>query len=156
MKTLRHLVLLSVVMVLLALALVPAAAQRATATVTVTEATINSTYRVTNPARLQVSAVVVDLQPGQAVISATITLRNGTAAAAVATLTPSVTNGRVSWLVSAATWDGQPATGETLSAINQALASTWRSYIRSQAGTGRVTAVSITESELTYSFASRR
>jgi hypothetical protein len=135
-------------------ALVPMAAVGAQGnSYTLTEDEINSSYRVTNPARRSVSNLSVDLQPGQASIAATITRRaprgaGTTSYNTVAIYTPEVREGRIYWTLQTATVDGQPATQELIDQINAALGSSWRNYIRGQRP-GRVASVTITEDAIT-------
>jgi hypothetical protein len=126
-----------------------------TRSVTVTEAQINATYRVTHPPRQSVSDVYVDLQPDQVVISATFTPRRGNAAATVTTLVPSLEDGRVYWTVTGITADGQPASADLVAQVNAVVASSWQRYFRGQAGTGRITDFSLTESDMTLTLAPR-
>ena len=132
---------------------VPALAQSgSTRTVTVTEAQVNATYRVTNPARQSVSDVFVDLQPGQVAISATFTPRRGDAVATVTTLVPAVDDGRVYWTVLAVTANGQPASAAIVAQVNTAVAASWQRYVRQHADTGRVIDLTITAADLTLTF----
>ncbi|NWF70210.1 MAG: hypothetical protein HXY40_14080 [Chloroflexi bacterium] len=144
MKSARKVFFVLLVVGLLAAFALPTFAQLAR-TVTITESSINQTYRVTNSPRRSVSNLYVDLQPGQAVITATITPRSGSAWNVSVTLVPSLSNGRVTWTVASATANGQAATSEQLAQINAAITSSWRNYVRGQLGTGRVTGISVTD-----------
>jgi hypothetical protein len=154
MSIVRKTLLVSTLLVILAALAVPIFAQEETSR-TVTEAQINAAYRVTNPARRSVTNLHVDLQPGQALISATLTFRRGNPIEATATLVPNVTNGRVYWTVTEATANGQPASPELLAQINASIMTSWRNYIRQQAPTGRVTGIEITDTDLTVTFVPR-
>lgn len=131
----------------------------ASATVTLTEAQINSSFRVTNPRARRLSNVSVDLQPGQAVVSATYTTRVGNRGAGtqnwavVATFTPVVQNGRITWTTGNVTVNGTAATADQVAQINQVMSDAWRSLIRTQGRSGYVTAVSITDAEFIVTFA---
>jgi hypothetical protein len=142
-------------LVVLAAMAIPAFAQSSTRTKTVTEEQINSAYRVGNPYRSRVSNISVDLQAGQVVISSTHTFRNNTYDT-VAVITPSISNGRVTWTVVSATANGEEASAELLAQINASITSAWRNYIRNQVGQGRVTDVTITDTDITYMLESRR
>lgn len=149
MKSFRTLTLIVVVVAVLGALAVPAlAAERVT---TYTEDQINDSYRVTNPPRRSVTDVFVDLQPGQVVISGTITTRgqNTSSVAVTATLTPSISNGRLNWTLASATANGQTASQDLVNQINSIFNSSWRRYIKNQAPTGAVTAIEITDSEMT-------
>lgn len=123
-------------------------------TIVVTETQVNSSYRVSNPARRQVSNLVVDLQPGQAIINLTWTTRgrNGSAIPVSTTWTPAISNGRLSWTLASATSNGAPISEELRTQINAALSTSWRNYWRSQ-HPGRLTAVEVTASELRLTWA---
>jgi len=154
MKTLgKSLLVLTLVAVLVAAA-VPAFAQDSR-TVTITETQINAAYRITNPWRRSVTNVQVDLQPGQAVVSATYTQPRRDPVQVVATFVPTVNNGRVYWSVTEATADGQPASQELINQINAVIASSWRNYIRRQLGTGRISDIEITGSAVIVSLTPR-
>jgi hypothetical protein len=155
MNTTRKSILIVIFFAILMMLAVPAFAQEATRTITRTEAQINSSYRVTNPRLRSVSNVSVDLQPGQAVISATLTFRRGEPLEVIATLVPTLTNGRIYWTVTSATVNGQPASAELLAQINASITSSWRNYIRQQAPTGRVTAIEITDNAITVTLTGR-
>lgn len=122
--------------------------------ITVTETQVNSTYRVTSPLRRQVSNLVVDLQPGQAVITLTWTTRgrDSSAIPVSTTWTPVISNGRLSWTLASATSNGAPISNELRAQINAALSTSWRNYWRSQ-HPGRLTAVEVTASELRLTWA---
>lgn len=152
MKISTKAVVLFVLVVVLAAAVVPALAQNTTTTVTVTETQFNETYRVTNPPRRSVSNVVVDLQPDQAVVSATLTERNKTALAVVVTLVPTVSNGRITWSATAATASGEAISGDLLTQINNSIAASWRNYVKGKSKPGRVVSVEITDDDLTITY----
>ncbi len=155
MKLTRKLMIVLVMLATMAVMAFPAFAQNGTRTKTVTEDTINSSYRVSNPYRSRVSNLAVDLQSGQAVISSTHNYRNASYDV-VTTITPTVSNGRVTWSVLSATTNGEPVSADLLAQINASITSSWRNYIKSQAGTGRVTSVVITDTDITYTFEAKR
>ncbi|MBI5669957.1 MAG: LmeA family phospholipid-binding protein [Chloroflexi bacterium] len=154
MNTYRKIVITITLLALLALAVVPAFAQ--SATVTWTEEDINSSYRVTNPARRSVTNVSVDLQPEQVVVNATVTLRGKTPVDVVTTLTPSISNGRIFWTVTAVTKDGQPVSQDILNQINASITSSWRHYVKEHGRPGRVTAIEITDDTVTITYSRSR
>jgi hypothetical protein len=141
----RYAALFAVVLTLLVAAL-PAFATR---TVTITEDQINDSFRVNNPVGRRISNVSVDLQPDQAVVSATWSTRRESSAV-VATYAPSVSNGRVSWTVVSITVNGQPASASLLTQINNSISASWYNYIRNQAGSGRITAVTVSDTDITF------
>ena len=118
-------------------------------TVTLSESDINSSYRVTNPARRSITNVNVDLQPGQVVISATFTAPKTNPIAVSATLLPTLSNGRVTWSVLSASANGQPASADLLTQINASISSSWRNYMKGKV-TGKITAFTITDSSVTW------
>ncbi len=155
MKHARKLVLL-VIIAILAVGALAVSAEPAARAVTVTEQQINSSFRVTNPVGRRVTNVRVDLQPGQAVISSTITLRrpagqSSTTNQTVSTWTPTVTGGRLSWVLTSATVNGSPASADLINQINTAIGTSWRSYWRVQ-HPGRATAVTIDDNQVVITF----
>ena len=155
MKLTRKLMIMLVMMGVLAAMALPAFAQSGTRTKTITEDTINSSYRISNPYRSRVSNLSVDLQSGQAVISSTHNFRNASYDT-MTTITPTVSNGRVTWSVLSATTNGEPVSADLLAQINASIAASWRNYIKNQAGTGRITSVVITDTDITYTFEAKR
>jgi hypothetical protein len=151
----RIFVIVTGVVALAALAVPTFAHGTTTRTVTVTEDQINASYRVTNPVYRSVTNVHVDLQPGQAVISATFTYRRTGSFEGEAVLVPTIRNGRVYWSVVSATQDGVPVSDELLNQINASISSAWRSYWREHAPAGRVTAVDISEDAITFTLTPR-
>jgi len=154
MKTFGKLTLILVLLTTLAISALPAFAQESR-TFTLTEEEINNSYAVTNPFRRSLSDVQVDLQPGQVVISATLQLRRQLAKNVVGTFVPNVTNGRIYWTMTAATVDGEPASSDLVTQINNALSSSWVNYWRRNAQPGRFTAIDITDTDLTVTYTRR-
>ncbi len=145
----RKLSLIAFLMVVLAAMAFPTLAAEKTVTVTLSESDINSSYRVTNPRNRTISGVNVDLQPGQAVITATFTTPKVSSIPVSVTLVPSLSNGRVTWTVSAATANGQAASADLLTQINAAISSSWRNYWKGKV-TGKVTSFTISDSSVTW------
>jgi hypothetical protein len=131
----------------LALPLASVGAQGGSRTRVITEAQINESYRVTNPARRAISNVVVDLQPGQVVISSTHTYPNATYDV-VSVWTPSVSSGRVTWQAISITANGQPSSQELIDQVNASILTSWRNYWRNQ-NPGRVQSIVISDNEIT-------
>lgn len=158
MKFIRLSLIAIVLVSVLAVALVPASGVSAqtTRTKSLTETQINQSYRITNPLIRTVSNRVVDLQPGQAVISATLTFRNGTVANTVAVYTPYISNGRIYWTLVSATVNGQAASSGMISQINSSLGTSWRNYIRQYFGTGKVSAVEVTADAINVTYVTAR
>ena len=126
-----------------------AADKTKTVTVTLTEAQINSSYRVTNPARRSITNVNVDLQPGQVVITATFTAPKTDPIAVSVTLVPSVSNGRVYWTVLSATANGKTASADLLTQINASISTSWRNYWKGK-HPGYVTELTVSDDSITW------
>ena len=130
-----------------------------TASITLTESEINDSYLVTNPLRRNVTSRSVDLQSGQVVISETITHRRWfsggtTTSNIVGVFTPNISDGRVYWTLESATLNGAAVSQELVGQFNTWLSSSWSRFFRQQSGSGRVTAITITDSDVTISFES--
>ena len=148
MKPISRFLMILAAIVVLALPFATVSAQTATRSHTWTEDQINNSYRVTNPWRRSVTDVSVDLQPGQAVISSTQVYRRATYQVE-AVYEPRVSNGRVYWTLTSASANGEPASQDLINQINASLSSSWRNYVRQQAGVGRVQTITITDTDLT-------
>ena len=134
-------------------------AQGSSLSITLTETEINQSYLVTNPLRRNVTSRRVDLQPGQVVISETMTHRRWFSAGTttsniVGVFIPNVSNGRIYWTLESATLNGVAVSQELVGQFNTWLSSSWSRYFRDQLGSGRVTAITITNSDVTISFES--
>lgn len=149
----RTFITLTILIAVLSMAAVPAFAQTASRTLTRTEAQINASYRVTNPYWRTISAVYVDLQPGQVVISATYTSRTVGPLAISTTLVPSITNGRLYWTATSASANGQPASDALLQQINNSIEYSWTNYWRRSAPAGHVTGINLTEDTIAITLA---
>lgn len=149
----RKLVTLLLLLVVLAAAAVPTLA--ADKTIIITEQEINDSYRVTNNPRRSVTDLAVDLQPGQAVVSMTVTYRGRDPLAVTGTVVPSISNGRVFWSVTSASVDGAAISADLLTQINSAISSSWRAYIRGKLPAGRITAVTISDADVQISYTGR-
>lgn len=153
-RTFSKSVILFVVVAALAALVVPAYAQQ-TQTRTITEDQINQTYWVTSNPRRAIDDLAVDLQPGQAVISATFTLRGQDPANTRTTMIPTLSNGRVIWEVSSVLVNGEPAPAAWVDQVNAAIASSWRVYVGQNRAEGRIVDVTLTDTELIYTFEGR-
>lgn len=121
-------------------------------TLTITEAEINAAQWLTTSRAVRLSDARVDLQAGQAVITATYTSRQGSSGPVVAVFVPALEEGSVIWTLVSASYDGQPASGDALMQINYAMANSWARYLKQQHGRQRVTGVEISEDAIIYSF----
>jgi hypothetical protein len=151
--TLRRLIVIVTVILTTALMIVPTLASSRTATIS--ETRINEAYRITNPIVRSVSNLNVDLQVGQAVISGTITLRRGGTYDFTVTLVPTITNGRSFWDATEVTVNGQSVSQTIIDQINTIINASWRNFIKTQAGTGRISSLEITETDLIITFSGR-
>lgn len=131
----------------------PPAAPR---TITVTQEDINSRYWVTHPRRRAVVERSVDLQPGQIVITDVVERRRGEPVTVTATLVPTLTEGRVTWSLSTATMNGQPAPAELQEQINAQIQSSWARYVKQRLGQGRITALTISDDAITVTLETGR
>jgi hypothetical protein len=126
-------------------------------TLTLTEEQINDAYTITNPRGRRISNASVDLQPGQVVVSYDFTVRGrrgqpDNVYAVQSTLVPSVSDGRIYWTVTSSATNGEPVSDELLAQINAAFSSSWRVFLREQAPAGRVTGITITDTELVITY----
>lgn len=148
----KKLLALAALLVVVVLPFAAASAQTITCTVTWTEAEINSAYAITNPAFRQVSDLVVDLQPGQVQINFTLSIRVPREGIVVhpisAVLVPAIEDGRVLWSVTTTTVGGSALDEAMIDRINDAIAQSWRRYLRANLGRGTVTSITITDTEL--------
>ncbi len=118
-----------------------------------TESELNDAYVVTTPRRQTLSDMYVDLQPGQVVISATFTpALRGEPIETVTTLVPEIDNGQITWTVIAISADGQPASGATLTQINNAIVNSWLAHWRQNLGPNALTGVVILDDSITFSY----
>jgi hypothetical protein len=148
----RKLIIIVALVAVLAGAAVPAFAQANSRTFTITEEQINEAYWVTNPWRRSLSDVSVDLQPDQVVVSATYNRRRAEPVPVTTTLVPFIENGRVFWEATSATKNGEPVSDILLAQINAQINSSWARFWRSQAPTGYVTDVQVTDDALAITF----
>lgn len=154
MKSIFRVVMVVAAVVVLALPFAVVGAQGTTQSHSWTEDQINDAYRVTNPWRRSVTDVTVDLQPGQVVISSTQTYRRATYQVE-AVYQPSISNGRIYWTLASASANGEPASQDLIGQINASISSSWRNYVRQQAGPGRVQSITITDTDLTVTYTGR-
>ncbi|MCA9908288.1 MAG: hypothetical protein KC519_06525 [Anaerolineae bacterium] len=154
MKFSFRVLMVLIVAVMLALPFAVVGAQDTTHSYTWTEEQINEAYRVSNPWRRSVTDVYVDLQPGQVVISSTQTYRRATYQVE-AVYEPSISNGRIYWTLTSASANGEPASQDLINQVNASISSSWRNYVRKQAGTGRVQGITITDTDLTVTYTGR-
>ncbi len=115
----------------------------------VTEEYINNAYQVTHPGGYRISDVVVDLQPGQVVITANLNLNDGRVLVEQATFVPSVQNGVIVWTITQVTLDGEALDAETIARFNEEAAAGWLSVlVWEQVSTNRITNVIVTDTEI--------
>lgn len=129
--------------------------QMGTGGLVITEDFINQSFRVTHPQAYTITGVHVDLQPGQAVVSANLNLSSGKVLAEQVTFVPDVSNGVLFWTVSAATLDGQALDPAIIARYNEAVTTFWASALWSQVSDYAVTGVTITDSEIDVAIARR-
>lgn len=156
----KKLMVLGIVMIALFMAALPmVGAQDTSRTVTFTEEEINESFWVTNPWNRHLSNIYIDLQgEGQVTLSALYTWRSRTGVQAVAlavVVTPNLSNGRLQWDVQSITADGQPASDELVTQVNNHLAASWRRWIAANAPAGTLTMVSISDEEISLTYTPR-
>jgi hypothetical protein len=154
----KRIVLSFIALVLLSASVVvaaPASAQTSK-TKSITEAQINASYRVTNPHRRQITSISVDLRPGQVVITSNYLYPSGKTAVTETVAVPFIQNGRIFWSVTSRSRNGEAVSQDLLNQINASSSSSWRSYFRGQLPTGRVTAVTITDTEVIVTYTAAR
>lgn len=139
---------------LVATIIMPALSVKAqnTITITISETEIND-YILPARYRRWVSSWNVDLQPGQAVVTAQLIYARKTYDT-VSTWTPKVVNGRLEWTLVSGTSNGTPLTPEQVTLINnsarRALRDAVELYIREKVrGTYTITSVTVSDSEIT-------
>ena len=119
-------------------------------TVTFTEAQVNESFLVGSDCCDAVTDVIVDLQPGQAVVSATFNLLRGDAVAVLATLVPAVIEGQVEWQATSILIDGAPAAEGMLTRINTVLIQAWDHYWRRNVNRFQVVQVVVEELAIVF------
>jgi hypothetical protein len=129
--------------------------QSGTGGMVITEDFINQSFRVTHPQSYTITGVHVDLQPGQAVISANLNLSSGKVLAEQVTFMPTVSDGVLFWIVSAATLDGQSLDPAIIARYNDAVTAFWSSAVWSQVADYAVTRVTITDTEIDVAIVKR-
>lgn len=154
MKWFQKISLAMLIIGMLVLFVAPSFAQiQREVTITLTEEEINSSFRVTNPARVSISNKSVDLQSGQVVVTATYTPQRGTASNAytiATTLVPTVSNGRVTWTATSIVVNGTGVSAQQINQANNAIASAWRRLSQGYVGKHQVTGLTITDTSITY------
>lgn len=156
MKSVRKISLGLLIVAILSVLVAPTFAQsqtQRTVTITVTEDEINTSFRITNPARVTISNKSVDLQVGQVVVTATYTprrSRDGASYTVQTTLVPTLADDRVTWTATSVIVNGSNITDQQLSTANNAVASAWRRLSQGHTGSRNITALTITDTDITY------
>lgn len=115
-----------------------------------TEAKLNALDWVANPTGENVESIVVDLQPGQGVLTTTFAPAGQPPFDVALTLVPTVVNGRVQWQVSAQTLGGtMDGTG---SEIGSSFASQWRALFSNAYTTSQMVNAVFTEDSVTFTW----
>lgn len=135
--------------------IVPAAAgpDAQDSTFTLTEDQINRAYQAGSTARWRVESKSVDLQPGQAVLSAVITPRGGNTYTATVVFVPRLDGSSVVWDTTSVTVNGTAATEEQLATINSALVNSFRRYLKTTVNRYLVSGVQVTDDAIIYTYA---
>jgi hypothetical protein len=119
--------------------------------ITISENTINGAWRVT-ASRLRVDNLAIDLQANQVAINGTLTPLRGGAYTAQLIVRPTVSNGTVTWSAVSASVNGVAANSDQLNEISSAFLDSWANYVKTTYGAQRITAVTITDADITYTF----
>lgn len=120
-------------------------------TLRLTEEAINDSFRVSERFRDRFDVNGVDLQPGQVVLSAEVTLRDSSFTLTMVVV-PIVVEGRIEWQVTSITSDNAQASDALLQQVTRAFESAWRNYVRMQTGARVVLDITITDTDLTITF----
>lgn len=123
--------------------------------VVVPEAAINGALRVTSPAAYTISNVVVDLRPGQALLSAHLNLPNGRIYIEEITFIPSLNNGVIEWTVASAAVNGNPVDSVTLARFNETMTQAWNAILWRNMSVYRITSITIDDTEIRLTVRSR-
>src|SRR5690606_7971612 len=126
-----------------------------TGTLTYTEAQINASYRVTNPARSALTNVTVDLKAGAVDIYATHTMRrSGVSTDTVTQLVPTVSaDGSIDWtVVSITTTSGEALSADVIATVNQIIANSWANYWGGRTYRYDITGVLVTEDSISVDY----
>lgn len=126
------------------------AAEPANETYVFTETQANDTIDRLSSGAAQVANEVVDFQPGQVVISATLVPRRGDTVDVVATLVPETTPEAITWAVTALLIGGQPAPDAIVALVNDSLTLRWSRYIRQQTPAGGAEGLEITDDQMIF------
>lgn len=121
-----------------------------TVTKTYTEAQINGSYRITHPLRWRVTNLHVDLKPGYAVVTATHEYRTGKTVTTSTTFVPILSNGRLTWNVTSFTYNDKSVSQDVINQINNSINSAWRNWFKTKLPAGKLTTVTITETDITF------
>lgn len=130
MFKLKSLALIALVVAAIAAAPLTTASAATTKTVSITEAQINATNLVSEPYRQRVTNLKVDLQEGQAVVTASVQpRRDAPAYETVTTFVPAVRNGRLDWTITTRLRDGKDVPAEVLALLNNAVFPRVKAYV---------------------------
>lgn len=120
-------------------------------TLRLTEEAINDSFRVSERFRDRFDVSSVDLQPGQVVLNADVTLRNSSFTLTIV-VAPIVVEGHIEWQVTSITSDNAEASDALLQQVTRAFESAWRNYVRMQTGARVVLDITITDTDMTITF----
>jgi hypothetical protein len=115
-----------------------------------TEAQANDTIDRLSALSAQVTNEVVDFQPGQVVIAATLVPRRGDTVEVVVTLVPETTTNAITWTVTELLIGGQPAPDAMIELVNDSLTARWGRYIRQQTPAGGAESLQITDDQMIF------
>lgn len=143
-----------IVVLITSLSLMQALVVSAQQLIPVTEDQINRSLRFEFAFDRNVRNPQADLQPGQVVLTADISVRDPgrlsrTDYAVEAVFVPVIdSRGRLTWVMQSATANGQPASASLTRIINVAVGSGWRDWADDNRLPRRVSSVEITDTEI--------
>ncbi|NWF65701.1 MAG: hypothetical protein HXY38_15520 [Chloroflexi bacterium] len=115
-----------------------------------TEAQANDTINCLSVMSARVTNEIIDFQPGQVVIAATLVPRRGDTVAVVVTLIPETTTDAITWTLTELLIGGQPAPDAMIALVNDSLTARWSRYIRQQTPAGGAQSLQITDDQMIF------
>jgi len=115
-----------------------------------TEAQANDTIDRLSAMSAQVTNEIVDFQPGQVVITATLVPRRGDTVDVMVTLVPETTLQAITWTVTELLIGGQPAPDAMITLVNDSVTARWSRYIRQQTPAGGAQSLQITDDQMIF------
>ncbi len=115
-----------------------------------TEAQANDAIDRLSALSAQVTNEVIDFQPGQVVITATLVPRRGDTVEVTVTLTPEITPNAITWTLTELLIGGQSAPSAMVELVNDSITARWSRYIRQQTPAGGAQSLQITDDQMIF------